>query len=340
MINLKSRLCFKHTRDFFVQRIIARKFFFNCSSYRVKFTSPKNSVLYESCDIYNKTVEEYENTPLMSNQDILDILVIEHGWDTEKEEFYQTYFEKISDLKIQLYNNYLNTDAQESIRDEIASKKSRFEELYGIRSQYNQYTIEGIASTQKMIFLLDKCCTINGERATKFVRDKQLLVSYYDNCISDELYRDLIVNEPWATLWALSSKDSEMFGVPATKLTEEQQRIMSWARIYDNIRESPDMNDLSILDDQDVVDGFLASQRKKNERTKYSNIGESRIRSSKVAKCKEVFIFAKSKGQGLNKDIEKIQKMNSEQSAFEMKMRMAQLNKAGKIEIGYNGPMQ
>jgi len=325
----ESRLCFRHSRDFFIQRIINRFFIFESLGYKVKFTQPSKKILYNSTIEYTNFIEENINKDILVDQDIIDILISEHEWNLDKENFVEGYHDKIADLKIQLFQSYLNTKRQREIREEIKEQKEKYDDLYSIRHQYDHLTLEGMASYQKMLYIIDRCCKVE---SGYYISSRNLLSDYYNNCMTDDFYRNLSQNEPWASLWALSSKDSYVFGVSSCDLSEEQIRLMSWSRVYDNIKESPECPNPDVFEDNDMIDGWLSLQRREREKKSLTAVGERQISGSKVSRHQQVFLFAKSK-----EDAEKISKMNSNSANIEKSMRIGQIRKAKKIEIGYRG---
>ena len=90
--------------------------------------------------------------------------------------------------------------------------------------------------------------------------------------------------------------------------------------MYDNIAESPDSPSEDVLEDDDMLDGWLLIQRREREKDKKEKSVESVIGNQKISGADEVFVAAKSQ-----EDIDRINQLNDMQAAIVREQRLSQI---------------
>jgi hypothetical protein len=103
-------------------------------------------------------------------------------------------------------------------------------------------------------------------------------------------------------------------GFTFTMMTHEAIDLVNWTKRYDNIRQHPECPDDSVIDDDDLLDGWT---------TYISN----KKHTDDPADGKEVFTVAHSPA-----DIKRIQDKNSPEAKFAIKMRENKMMKQGELE--------
>jgi hypothetical protein len=93
--------------------------------------------------------------------------------------------------------------------------------------------------------------------------------------------------------------------------------------MYDNVQESLECPSDDIIEDDDMLDGWFISQRKKREQEKAEAEVEGTM-NEKVANSSEVYVVAKSE-----KDHQRIESLNNPHAKMVKKQRMAVIKEKG-----------
>ena len=100
--------------------------------------------------------------------------------------------------------------------------------------------------------------------------------------------------------------------------------MCSWSNTYSSALSSQSPPDLSVLDDDDMFDGWFISQRKKDAEEKIN------VENSKINNSQEVFVVAETL-----EDAKKINQSNSIHSKMIKKERFNATEKAGEAGINH-----
>lgn len=273
---------------------------------------------------YIEAIRDGELNDLMSEDKKLELLMSLGLWSLQEEKEFSELPKEIENLKVSLYNAYEKFKMRDAIRKQINQKRTRFTKLIKRRSKYDFLTIEGNAQLVKLKYLICSAAyDENGEKIWsnldflqeegKFV--ERLIQSYQKNEMKDDIIRYISHNDPWKLIW-MSSKgfggklfDAESIG----HLTKEQMSVINWSRLYDNIYENPECPPAEVINEDDMLDGWLIvqSNKRKNEQAKKDGAGEN-------------FILVENP-----EDVSRVHQMNSPQAKLVKAQRMSALKKAG-----------
>ncbi len=143
--------------------------------------------------------------------------------------------------------------------------------------------------------------------------------------------RELARTDPWRSIWNVGKKLGNIFDKPAVEFTSEQKTLMSWSSLYDSVSESSEAPADDVVEDDDILDGWLISQRRKRENLTTQSSVEGVIGNEKIANAGEVFVVTGNKSE----DIDKISSMNNPHIAAVKKSRFKALENAeGAIQQG------
>ena len=93
-----------------------------------------------------------------------------------------------------------------------------------------------------------------------------------------------------------------------------------YARMYDNVSESPEAPIDEIIEDDTCLDGWFISQKKKQDTQKKQNQVDGMISNDKIKNSGEVFVMAQD-----NKDAQEIYDLNDGLARNTVKQRQAQI---------------
>ena len=84
------------------------------------------------------------------------------------------------------------------------------------------------------------------------------------NIITTEEFREIARTDPFRSRWSLLKTNVFDFEI----LTGEQTSLCMYCRMYDNVYEHPEKPTEQVIDDDDMLDGWFAKQRKQMEEDK------------------------------------------------------------------------
>ena len=298
-----------HIQETLIYRILSGKTLLTVNGIKLEIITPTLALMYESCQLY----EQYFNTSRIFTKEELKEHLISKGIVKREELDFLTKCDKlIEQFQKDLYANFENKSTVNSLRSYI--KKTRQEELniYGKLAKYETYTKEGLANYAKSLFLI-RNTVYHSAKPYKFkrVKPERILNELNMVNIGPRQIRDLSKNNQWLNMW-YALKDYNLFP-EGVGISIEKQLLLTWSKIYDNIRDSPDCPTGEIIEDNDAIDGWLLIQKENKKVEK-----RDEHYKSKLGNAQEVFI--------LTKDKEEIDRVNNMNSSYSKQLRDSRLN--------------
>jgi hypothetical protein len=316
-----------YRRDFFVSRIQAGYLRLKIDDCIIYIKQPSIEVEYESNEVFLESIEEGEKEGLYTDEELYSVLVDLDLWsDLKEKELTDITPKHIEYWQEELFNSRFSLSKQETIRKYLAQAKSYLNELYEQRHCYDYLTIDGYANFAKNLFIIDKTAEyLNGDKVDwSGVNVNTILNHVYQNTITAEEIRELARTSPWATIWATRKKNNKIFD--NTRMTSEQQALVSWSMMYDNIRESPECPPDDVIDDDDMLDGWLIIQRKKREKERNER-GVDQQLSDKVKGAGEIGIIVRNQ-----EELDKVNQLNDVEGQVRKAGRLKQIKTEGNVQ--------
>ena len=284
-------------------------------------------------DVYEKKLKEALSIGVLSEKEFEENLIERGMWSKEEEEALKEFPKAIEETKFQLYSAYKSYRSRDSIKKSLEKQKFKMIELLSKKNILRSQSAEGMADAYKYRYIICSNVTdIDGNKLwnseESFNQESRLsdsiVAAALDSSPNEIVLRELSRTDPWRTLWLIRKSENGVFGKPARDLTSSQQSIISWSRVYDIIFESPECPLDEVLEDDDLLDGWLIYQgRKRKESQKQQSSSES----LSGVKGDEVFIMA-----GDANDASRIYSLNSADSRKIVKHRQKQIASAGNLE--------
>lgn len=296
--------------------------------YNLTLKEPSIEDLYESQLIYQESYNDAIADDVYNDKEYLRFLVENDHWSKEEEKELEQLPKTIEDLKVSLYKAFAQSNTRNGIRREIKDAKKRCRELLDKKHKYDYLSAHGIASMAQVYYLTAKTSVINNSLYKIEYDDPNLIL---DKIIAQKAkfrvdegtLREIARNDPWKSYWACGN----VFGKPAIELTEDQRNLIIISNMYDNISQSPDCPAEYVIEEDDMLDGWIIVQRRKRQSEQAQLEGESKL-NSKIAQSQMIFIPAETE-----EDIKRINEMNSPAAQIEKVQRMSQLSKKGEMKI-------
>jgi len=291
-------------------------------------TAPSPAHKLEAAFVYEDTLYESSFQGILSNEDMLQTMIDNGLWTMEEEAELNSMPTRLDALKVEMYQRHIGfqTRRVEQVRRMLARMRKRHRVLAGSRHQYDLYTQAGLAEAFRLQYLISRNTKdfqhnpVDLESSNEWLL-RCLLEDYSRRRPSEDLLRGLSQYGKWRMIWASGRQEGRVFGVPSTWLTDEQQSLIAWSKLYDNVGEHPEPPTKEVIEDDDLLDGWIITEQKKREK-------EQRERAGGKDKpgAQEMFIPAETK-----EDAKRIHAMNEPGTAFVKRQRMAALKKKGVV---------
>jgi len=225
----------------------------------------------------------------MSNDEARGYLIRKGLWTEKGDEDLKTLEEELETRKHGLYLAFKGSNFQsvKKHREQLPKLKRKLIERQSIRHQYDYLTVEGYASSAREEYIVARSILGVKPKGLHFFLLNEILSEINKSSISIDSLRHIARNDPWKIHWTLFGKDI-FRNFP---LTEEQKAVASFSQLYENIYKHPECPPETVIEDDDMLDGWLIDCRKENNKDKKS----SKKSNSKIEQHTEIYQRAKSK---------------------------------------------
>ena len=316
-----------YEREFLVSRIDAGYLRYRQEGTVLHINAPTKGVQYEAQEIYQEILETTYEEGIMTSIDAQVGLAEAGLWTVKDEDDLKILPDNIDKLKVELYNAAYKSLNRKKIREYLSVHKSELERLNLALHAWDHLTCEGIAAHARWQHIIANSVTLPDGAAYDWSVINITAVMHYFNSqsLTETDVRDLVRNEPWATIWTVRKKHGLIFEEP---MTTEQKAMVVWSSIYDNIGESPDCPHKTILEDDDMLDGWLIIQRQNREKEQKQKRGNEFTGNQKIAGSQEVYIPAQTE-----QDAKDISDLNEGYGERVRRSRLAQVEREGRVPL-------
>lgn len=319
-----------HEREFFIAKIRSGKHIIREKNLFLTILPPTIDQIEESCFIYQEAYNQAYVSEVMTEIDMLDWMRENDLWTYDDDAKLITLQKDLERLKTEIYNARNDIKLANKIRFYIRACERETNKQTNKKNQFFQNTCEGIASTEKMSWLIKNTTFLNNEIYDfSDLSLTYILDDWQSSFITESKIRELARTEPWRSLWNIKNNlNFNLFNnQDKYDLTYNQKNIVIWSQMYDNIQESLECPTKDVIEDDDMLDGWFIIQSKKRDKERAESEFENGVKSEKIKNASEVYIIGKTE-----KDKERINSMNSVQGSMIKKQREQLLkNKGGAV---------
>ncbi len=289
--------------------------------YYINAPSPAHKM--EAAFEYENVLYECSFHGVLTDEEMLQVMINNDLWNMDEETELNSIPVRLDALKVDMFQRHVSFQSRrvEQSRKMLSRIRTRQRELATRRHAYDFYTRTGLARHIQMQYLLRGNTTDKNRKSIdleicneSFVR--QLLEEYAVNKPDEMTLRALAKNGAWRMIWSSGRQEGRVFGVPSTWLTPEQQNLIAWSKLYDNINEHPEPPDKEVLEDNDMLDGWIIVEQKKREKAQQESAGGKKNKSG----AQEMYIVAETQ-----EDAQRVNAMNDQNALFMKRQRMATL---------------
>jgi hypothetical protein len=315
----------------FIYRIISAKLLFTYNNKTYVLVSTKPITKYRANLLYISILNDEKYDEWIRAENLDRYMMFLEVWNSDMSSFMEKSEKQIEDLKISLYNNRLNSKMTTKTRNQLAHLRKRISDLQLIKQTYYAQTLEGYAESIKYEYIITNTLFHNKKRVFKKFGSVQTSYQEFTSVVSEinkyalqtSDYRRIARSDLWRSFWTIDK--TNIFPGPVSLWTEEQRTLAGYSSMYDSVYEHPEKPNDSVIDDDDMLDGWMISQRRAIEKSKQQ---ESILKSnSKLGKAQEVFIFTDNE-QG----IKEVMSMNSDEANLAIAQRSNILNNTQSID--------
>lgn len=297
---------------------------------RFRLDSPSIQQRYISTQIYNEWYLRGIKIGLPEECELQDILFDEGIWFPEDDSQLKVIYEDIDKLKVALFQSVLRSADLPNIRAGILRSKFRAQQLEKRKHSLDYLTAEFMGKMAKNNYLA-MCGVFDGEK----IIDPEEAIRYGHPSFQDIIdvrnsmvledweFRLIARSDFWQSIWIGNKASNSLFGRSSIELTGDQQNLIRWSTLYDNIREHTECPSDEVVQDDDMLDGWLILQHR--ERLQAKNA--SQLEKSKFGNAGEVFIPVSTPD-----DAKKVYGANSATSERTRRERLNAVNKFGVVE--------
>jgi hypothetical protein len=305
-------------------------FYYKQEKYEVRKAS--NLVRYEAEILYNKILNDEKYNDWIREENISNIMINLGLWTKETDKTIKQLEKRIENQKVELFENFMKTDTQKKIRKNLEASKDQLNRITSTKIEFVSHTLEGYAQSIKNEYIICQNLYKNGKKLFNDLDSDSSSYSYFNEIIfelnkyniSISDFKKLSRSYAWKSYWN-AHKNNPMFPGPVSEWTDDQRSLVSFSQMYDSIYEHPECPSEGVIDDDDMLDGWMIVQKRKVEKAKkQQSIDEM---NPNLKKAGEIFLFGKN-----NTEVEEIMSLNSPEALNKMKEKINFINKVGSAD--------
>jgi hypothetical protein len=289
---------------------------------------PTLDLLEESYHVYQKSYQNAYADNCLTDHELVNFLVEQDIWNPLDDRKIDELKKELEEAKISAYENFFKAKELRNFKFKIKRLSKELSNLLGKKHSMDHLSCSGVAEQSRFNWIISRSCFHSDNRPVNW-SDFSLstFINYYrENIIDHSDIRTIARNDPWKTMWGVFKKGGDLFGEPTINLSQNRQNLCSYSVMYDSVYENPESPNEKIIEDDDCLDGWFISQRRKHEKSKKEKESEDFIRNPKIKNSKEVFLMA-----GSNQEAQEIYGLNSGLSRSILQQRQQTIQEKGKV---------
>lgn len=290
------------------------------NTYYIHAPSPAHKL--EAALEYEDTLYECSFQGVLTDEEMLQIMIDNDLWTMAEETELNSVPVRLDALKVEMYQRHVGFQSRrvEQTRRMVSRLRQRQRKLAVRRHAYDFYTQVGLARTVQLQYLISRNTTDANHQPVEVEMQndwlvRQLLDAYASGLPGELELRALAQYPAWRMIWASGRQEGRVFGVPSIWLTQEQQNLIAWSKLYDNINEHTEPPEKEVIEDDDLLDGWIIQEQKKREKERRERAG-----GQQKPGAQETYIVAETE-----EDAKRIEAMNDPSMAFIKRQRLAAL---------------
>lgn len=285
-------------------------------------------------ELYCEHLEEAALAGLPDDAGALELLLEQGLWDESRQALLDKLPREIEDFKVRLFQSRFRSQERVVLRRAIAAAREELALQQQRRSCLTHLTREGHAGWARSLYLFatslhrpDGRRVYHGDEIWQeaTVLLDALLAAHAPLRLEDACLREVARTEPWRSTWGARKGDG-LFGRPACDYTDEQRALVCYSHVFDSVWEHPDCPPDDVVEDDDMLDGWLIEQRRQRDSRQAKKAGEQAAGSEKIRSAQEIFLMAETP-----EDAKKIMELNDPHARAIQRQRFALMKQKGVV---------
>jgi hypothetical protein len=316
----------------FVNRILSGKQLIEHKDVLYELRSASLDIRLQANLLYDNTYEDnlYSSSFILEDniEDLLfelDIVYPAYKKDMEMLE------KKIENIKVDLYYHFFDNTKKTKYRKELASTRTRYNELFNLSHSLDFLTLENYCANIKNEFIISNTLYIYQTNNLIFYNNNNyqlfnhLIHKISSNIIDISTLKALARSDYWRNYYAINK--NHLFPYSIIDFNEEQKAILSISLMYDRVYEHPECPEKEIIEDDDALEGWMIHNQRENKKQKQEKSVNNILGSDRMKKANEVFLMADSAAQR-----DDILKLNSPENLLKRQNKVSTVLNAGTIK--------
>ena len=254
---------------------------------------------YIAQEVFYETYQLAKERGIFTSEDMLNIMIENDIWNTLDVRREEQIPKDIENIKVEMFKAAFKLQERESKRKILRQME---EQLFKVRSKKHSYdfvTCEGLSTYSRWNWLIENCTYFEDGKPFDWgvCGISSVLNKYRNQALSDLEFRELSRSDLWRSIWNAGRKEGSIFGIPAINLSQEQKSLSMWSSLYDSVYESPEAPAEEIVNDDDLLDGWLIHQRRNADLEKKKQKAEGIL--GKNADKDDIFVMAHNREDAL-----------------------------------------
>ena len=299
----------------------------NGFTYSIRSPSRESKVIADEFffTYYYKSIDE----GVLDSDGVYKLLVKYGLWETDKfnEGLLKKLQKEIEDMKVEVFNNYLDGGKRNKIKQAILDTKLYIENMVAQKHSLDHLGAEFVGNYAKYHILLGHSIYKSGKPLWKSMKrwdladDMSIEVNKKLNKykIEADQYRELATCDYWRGIYNI--RRGNLFGKAIVDWSDHQKQLVSWSQTYENIYKSPDCPTDSIINDNDAIDGWFIIQKRKRDSQLNNSTIESGM-SDKIKNSEFIFVLADEE------NIDKVYGLNDVGGKIALHKRLSQIKRS------------
>tara|TARA_B100001094_G_scaffold327522_1_gene385946 strand:- start:1335 stop:2390 length:1056 start_codon:yes stop_codon:yes gene_type:complete len=299
---------YEYDADTLLYRILSKKLLLNYNNIDYCLLTPDVELKYLAEIEYNKIVNDEKFGNWLREDNIDWALYSSDLWTRDTQETIEKLEKKLENLKVELYLGRSMKDKTKKTRKLINSTRRQMNKLISNKEEIQVNTLESYANTIKNQFIIrktlykDSKLIFDNNQDGNFLLFNEVVSEINKHALGMSDFRKLARESAWKNYW--NCDKTRVFQGCVQEWSDEQRTLANISRMYDSVCDHPEPPEDSVIEDDDMLDGWMTHQRRKNKKEKSKNLYDAQ--NPRLQKAQEVFLVANE-----DQSIEDIKSMNT-----------------------------
>ena len=315
--------------ELLLYRILYGKLLFQYDGTEYELRSPDYKLKYKAQLLYNNIINDEKYNDWIREEQIENVLISLGLWTKDTMKIIKDIEKKIDNAKVDLFKFASFSDKVKSLRKSLDQYRMQLNKIMNHKAEILSNTLEGYALSIKNEYII--CNTLfknNNQVFYSNFSNNQNSYTYFNSLVTEinkyvigiSEFKNLARHQIWRSYWTYNKQN--IFNCSVIDVTDDQKTLVNISRMYDSIYDHPECPSDNVIDDDDMLDGWMILQRRKNEQNK--NQKKIDDLNPKLKNAQEVFLMANNQ-----ETAEEILSLNSQESMHKMNEKFAYVKAHG-----------